>query len=86
MIHLLLLRVIAQSAFWCISRKRACVCIFSLMKKVLDTGSTDNNAIAKLDMAKGEITTHGTEVTPRTLMALSSRLVTRLIIPMPALH
>ena len=26
-----------------------------------DTGSNENNAIAKLDMAKGEITTHGTE-------------------------
>ncbi|GDQ84115.1 AidA-I family adhesin [Escherichia coli] len=37
-------------------------CVSSLDEEsTTDTGSNENNAIAKLDMAKGEITTHGTE-------------------------
>lgn len=71
----------------CASPGSARACVSSLDEEsTTDTGSNENNAIAKLDMAKGEITTHEQKVMPRTLMALSSRLVTRLIIPMPALH
>lgn len=46
----------------CASPGSARACVSSLDEEsTADTGSNENNAIAKLDMAKGEITTHGTE-------------------------
>ncbi|MDT0838309.1 autotransporter outer membrane beta-barrel domain-containing protein [Escherichia coli] len=46
----------------CASPGSARACVSSLDEEsTTDTGSNENNAIAKLDMAKGEITTHGTE-------------------------
>lgn len=71
----------------CASPGSARACVSSLDEEsTTDTGSNENNAIAKLDMAKGRSQPTEQKVMPRTLMALSSRLVTRLIIPMPALH
>lgn len=81
MIHLLLLRVITQSAFLRVHLPEARACVSSLDEEsTTDTGSNENNAIAKLDMAKGRSQPTEQKVIPRTLMALSSRLVTRLII------
>lgn len=55
MIHLLLLRVITQSAFLRASPGSARACVSSLDEEsTTDTGSNENNAIAKLDMAKGD--------------------------------
>ncbi|HIA9394508.1 TPA: autotransporter outer membrane beta-barrel domain-containing protein, partial [Escherichia coli] len=46
----------------CASPGSARACVSSLDEEsTADTGSNENNAKAKLDMAKGEITTHGTE-------------------------
>lgn len=46
----------------CASPGSARACVSSLDEEsTADTGSNENNVIAKLDMAKGEITTHGTE-------------------------
>ena len=46
----------------CASPGSARACVSSLDgESTADTGSNENNAKAKLDMAKGEITTHGTE-------------------------
>lgn len=46
----------------CASPGSARACVSSLDEEsTADTGSNENNTKAKLDMAKGEITTHGTE-------------------------
>lgn len=71
----------------CASPGSARACVSSLDEEsTTDTGSNENNAIAKLDMAKGEITTHGTESYAAYANGTVVKAGDTLIIPMPALH